>query len=99
MPTYTISGKKIRTETKLTDAQIDEVAAHMGGTAGPADAPAIPPVAPAEDEVPQYSALKDIGAGTRNVIQGLASFPGMLYDAAASRISGQPLHRASNWRG
>lgn len=83
MPTYTISGKKIRTETKLTDAQIDEVAAHMGGTAGPADAPAIPPVAPAEDEVPQYSALKDIGAGTRNVIQGLASFPGMLYDAAA----------------
>ena len=83
MPTYTISGKKIRTETKLTDAQIDEVAAHMGGTAGPADAPAIPPVAPAEDEVPQYSALQDIGAGTRNVIQGLASFPGMLYDAAA----------------
>lgn len=32
MPTYTISGKKIRTETKLTDAQIDEVAAHMSGT-------------------------------------------------------------------
>jgi hypothetical protein len=32
MPTYVINGKKVRTETALTDAQIDEIASSLGGT-------------------------------------------------------------------
>lgn len=31
MPTYTINGKRIRTERELTEAEIDEIAADMGG--------------------------------------------------------------------
>jgi hypothetical protein len=33
MPTYTINGKRIRTERELTEAEIDEIAADMGGAA------------------------------------------------------------------
>ena len=31
MPTYTINGKRIRTERELTEAEIDEIAADIGG--------------------------------------------------------------------
>lgn len=31
MPTYTINGKRIRTEKELTEAEIDEIAADIGG--------------------------------------------------------------------
>lgn len=35
MPTYTINGKKIRTDRILTEAEVDEIAASMGGTPSP----------------------------------------------------------------
>ena len=46
MPTYTINGKRIKTDTQLTDEQIDEIAADLAKES--ASAPTEAPEAPAE---------------------------------------------------
>jgi hypothetical protein len=44
MPTYTINGKKVRTDRELTEAEIDEIAADIGGgTQRPMTGPAAIP--------------------------------------------------------
>ena len=42
MPTYTINGKRIKTEAALTEDQIDEIAADLGSTPAAATAPSAP---------------------------------------------------------
>ena len=43
MPTYTINGKKIKTDRPLSDTEIDEIAADLGVGASPAQQSATPP--------------------------------------------------------
>lgn len=76
MPTYTINGKRIRTEKELTEAEIDEIAADMGGaTQRPMTGPeAIPtggyPTVPLTQ--PTLSASERM---QRNLLSGLAAVP------------------------
>jgi len=75
MPTYTINGKKIRTDKELTEAEIDEIAADLGGTQRPSAGPeAIPgygrPV-PAATEAPPSAQERMIS----NLISGMAAVP------------------------
>ena len=44
---------------------------------------AAPPAAQAQPKAPPATAMQEIGMGARNVIEGLATVPTMLYDAAA----------------
>ena len=70
MPTYTINGKRIKTEAALTEDQIDEIATDLGAapaaaTVPSAKKPAAPKAFSAEDlkRVPQTF--------TAGVLQGL----------------------------
>ncbi|CAB4161676.1 hypothetical protein UFOVP761_32 [uncultured Caudovirales phage] len=57
MPTYTINGKRVKTETALTDDQIDEIAADLGTASAPTQ--------------PKRSALSPFEQGALNVYGGL----------------------------
>ncbi len=81
MPTYTINGKKVRSERELSEAEIDEIAAQLGGTRPVTGPEAIPtegyPVAPPAQPVPSVfermfqnaltgaAAVPILGAGAR----------------------------------
>jgi len=49
VPTYTINGKRVKTEAALTDDQIDEIAAELSAT--PTQAAATKPAAPARKDI------------------------------------------------
>lgn len=78
MPTYTINGKKIKTDRELTEAEIDEIAADIGGTQQPQQATdlvsQIPgygrPVPAVTEPVPSASERMQ-----RNLLSGLAAVP------------------------
>lgn len=66
MPTYTINGKRVKTDQPLTDAQIDEIAADLG------EAPKEPakPVAPAKETA--YDTTSGIVKGLLDIPVGTA---------------------------
>ncbi len=78
MPTYTINGKRIKTDRELSEAEIDEIARDLAPVSGQA---AIPtegqPTAPAA--VPTLSASERM---FQNALAGAAAVPPM---AAAAR--------------
>lgn len=75
MPTYTINGKKVRTDRELTDAEIDEIAADLGGAQRPVTGVAAIPgydrPVPAATEAPPSASERM----TRNLISGAAAVP------------------------
>jgi hypothetical protein len=82
MLTYTINGKKVRTDRELTEAEIDEIAADMGGvTQRPMTGPeAIPtggdPTIPRTQSPPNASERM-----TANTLAGLAAVPALAIPA------------------
>lgn len=54
-------------------------------------APAAPPAVPVSAEAPPATAMQELGMGARNVIEGLATVPAMLYDAAAYPFNQGPV--------
>lgn len=75
MPTYTINGNKIRTDKELTEAEIDEIAADLGGAQRPVTGPeAIPGYGgaiPAVTEAPPSASERM----TSNLLSGMAAVP------------------------
>ena len=88
MPTYTINGKKVRTDRELTEAEIDEIAADIGGgTQRPMTGPAAIPTG-GDPTVPVTQA--PLGARERvlaNALAGTAAIPAIGLVAGGARIA------------
>lgn len=87
MPTYTINGKRIRTEKELTEAEIDEIAADIGGAperplTGPEAIPTggLPTVAPTQ--APPDAQQRMIS----NLLSGAAAIPAVGLGAKALQM-------------
>lgn len=82
MPTYTINGQKFKTERELTEAELEELAASVGGT--PSGAPGqIPGAAPGQVAPPAAPTMSARDRAIQNAISGAAVVPPL---AAGSRI-------------
>jgi hypothetical protein len=88
MPTYTINGKKVRTDRELTEAEIDEIAADIGGgTQRPMTGPeAIPtggdPTVPFTQAPPNARERM-----TANALAGAAAIPVMGIAARGAQMA------------
>ena len=82
MPTYTINGKKVRTDRELTEAEIDEIAADMGGaTQRPMTGPGAIPTG-GDPTVPFTQAPPNARERmTANALVGAAAIPALAIPA------------------
>ena len=77
MPTYTINGQRIRTDKELSEAEIDEIAADLGGGAtqapmtGPEAIPGQSAPSPAFTEFPANAQERML----KNLLSGAAAVP------------------------
>lgn len=77
MPTYTINGKRVKTETALTDDQIDEIAADLG---------AAPAAALQSPKLPERSWLGAVGEAVSNIPSSAGRMISGLYEAVSSPL-------------
>lgn len=87
MPTYTINGQKVRTDKELTEAEIDEIAADMGGATqrpmtGPEAIPTGGLTAPAPTQAPPNAQQRMIS----NLLSGAAAIPAVGLGAKALQM-------------
>ena len=87
MPTYTINGKRIKTDTQLTDEQIDEIAADLAKESAsapsaptpqpaPAAAPAAAPAPAPVETTAAAPAADSVSVHTQNLLQWPAEVSG-----------------------
>jgi hypothetical protein len=78
MPTYTINGKKIRTDRELSEAEIDEIAADMGGaTQRPTTGPSAIPTGGDPTVAPTQAPPNAQQRMFNNMLSGAAAIPVM----------------------
>lgn len=82
MPTYTINGQKFKTERELTEAELEELAASVGGT--PSGTPGqIPGTVPGQVAPAPVETMGEGQRMARNALAGAAAVPPL---AAGARI-------------
>lgn len=85
MPTYTINGKRIKTDRELSEQEIEEIAAEVGGKPAVTGPEAIPtggyPQAP--EAQPQMSVTERM---FRNALMGAAAVPPLAAGARALQV-------------
>jgi hypothetical protein len=88
MPTYTINGKKVRTDRELTEAEIDEIAADIGGaTQRPTTGPAAIPTG-GDPTIPMTQAPPNARERmTANALAGLAAVPALAIPARGVQLA------------
>lgn len=100
MPTYTINGQRVKTDAALSDDDIDEIAQSIGAAA-PSEVPgARAQPSPVAEGVSPFKGdpLRGLGLGAREVVAGLATIPGIVYDVAAApfNLAGANIPSASS---
>jgi hypothetical protein len=82
MPTYTINGQKFKTERELTEAELEELAASVGGT--PSGTPGqIPGAAPGQAAPAPVEMMSAQERAVQNALAGAAAVPPL---AAGARV-------------